>query len=430
LLKTGTRGAFLAIIGGLLVIAAINFLITKAKKVRLILGIVFVGIIGLSTVFFLTHKAPLWAHVPVLNRLVNFTSATTDIKPRLWTWGSGLAATLEKPIAGWGVEGFATPFDKYYNPNHYGIESFFDRTHNIFLEYSVSGGLLVLLPWLAIFYFYFRKLNKRPKDVWYSILFAAPIMYLIQGFFLFDTLPIYIIFFVFLAFFINSESEELHLSPNPDVTLRGVNLATAGLLVAAFGILMHQTLFLPLQKNNLLVEALIKQSSLSASAGTAQATTPAQVVDSFHVALNAKSPIGQEETIGSYEKFVLSLVENASQNSELTNNPQVQKEVRRIVDDANRWYDENQAILPGLKQQYINGGLNLRAGVSFGQTELLTRGKKQFTDALKISPTRLEFIGVLIQLAKVQGDKEALEEWGKKAELYRPDIFKLADLKK
>jgi O-antigen ligase len=430
LLKTGTRGAFLAIIAGMLVIAAINFFIRKEKNVRLTLGIIFAAIIGLSGTFFATHKAALWTHIPVLNRLVNFTSATTDIKPRLWTWGSGLAATMERPLFGWGVEGFATPFDKYYNPNHYGIESFFDRTHNIFLEYSVSGGLLVLLPWLAIFYFYYRGLRRRPKDFWYSILFTVPIMYLIQGFFLFDTLPIYLIFFTFLAFIINTETETIHFASHPNAKIQGVNIATAGLLVVGLGMLMYQTIFLPLQKNALLVQALLAQSALAANAGTPQAIAPMQVVDQFHKALLAPSPIGQEEAIGSYQKFVLNLLENASRNPDLAANPQVRKEVRAIVDDVNTWFDNNKDIFPGMKETYINGGLNLRAGISFGQADLLARGKQQFIDALETAPTRLEFISVLIQLAKVQNDMASLEKWGKQAELYRPDLFNLAEEKK
>ncbi len=430
LLKTGTRGAFLAIIAGILVVAAINFVISKNKRTRLTLGVVFAGIIALSGIFFATHRAALWAHIPVLNRLVNFTSATTDIKPRIWTWGSGLAATIERPLLGWGVEGFAVPFDKYYNPNHYGIESFFDRTHNIFLEYSVSGGLLVLLSWLAIFYYYYRRLERQPKDLWYSILFATPIMYLVQGFFLFDTLPIYLAFFIFLTLVINTETDATHLAPNPQEKLQGVNIATAGLLVVGAAMLMYQTLYLPLQKNSLLVAALMAQGQLSASAGTPQAITPMQVVDQYHEALSLASPIGQEETIGSYQKFVLGLIENASQNQQLINNPQVRKEVRTIVDDVNAWFDNNQAIFPGLKEVYINGGMNLRAGISYGQTDLLARGKQQYLSALAIAPTRLEFISVLIQLAKVQGDTEALEKWGRQAELLRPDLFSLAALKK
>jgi 4-amino-4-deoxy-L-arabinose transferase-like glycosyltransferase len=366
----------------------------------------------------------------VLNRLINFSSAVNDIKPRIWTWGSGLAGAIEKPVAGWGVENFATPFDKYYNPRHYGIESFFDRTHNIFLEYSISGGLLVLLPWLAIFFFYYRELRKRAKDMWYSVLFVVPIAYLIQGFFLFDTLPIYLAFFAFLVLFLNSDENEIHLSPNENSALVGANIATATILTLGVIGLLYYTAFLPFQKNRLIVNALLLQNTLAAqaAAGVKQTINPVEIVDAFHQALAFKSPIGQEEAVAMYQKFMLNIVENASQNEKVTSSPQARQEMKQVLDDVNKVFDDNLPIYAGLKQHFINGGINMRAGLAFNLPEYLARGKKTFTESLEKSPTRLEFIRVLIQLAQLQNDKEALEKWARRANLYRPDIFKLEEL--
>ncbi len=430
-LQTGTRGAFLGLVVSLLILAAIHFFITTNKSFRLGLGIFFlIGIVLIGT-FFATRTSPVWEKVPVLHRLINFSSAANDIKPRVWTWGSAVSGVLEKPLAGWGAENFATPFDKYYNPNHYGIESFFDRTHNIFLEYAISGGLLVLLPWLAIFFFYYRRLQKRSKDLWYSILFVVPIAYLIQGFFLFDTLPIYIAFFVFLAFFINTEANEVHLSPEKNASLHGVNIATALIFTLACGSLVYATAFRPLQKNLLLVQALMLQGRLSAdiAGGVKSAVSPVQVIDAFKTAIAYPSPIGQEESIGMYQKFVLGIIENASQNPQVTGNPQAREEVRQLLDDVNKLYDANITMYPGLKEQYINGGINLRAGLAFNLPSYLARGKDQFNDAIEKSPTRLEFIRVLIELARMEKDTESLEKWTRRANLYRPDLFKLNEAK-
>ncbi len=429
-LKTGTRGAFLGMIVALLVFAIIHFFITNDKRWRLGLGIFFGTGTMLIIIFFASHSSPIWKHVPVLNRLINFSSAVNDIKPRIWTWGSGLAGAIEKPVAGWGIENFAAPFDKYYNPRHYGIESFFDRTHNIFLEYSISGGLLVLLPWLAIFFFYYRELRKRAKDMWYSVLFVIPIAYLIQGFFLFDTLPIYLAFFAFLVLFLNSDENEIHLSPNENSALVGANIATATILTLGVIGLLYYTAFLPFQKNRLIVNALLLQNTLAAqaAAGVKQTINPVEIVDAFHQALAFKSPIGQEEAVAMYQKFMLNIVENASQNEKVTSSPQARQEMKQVLDDVNKVFDDNLPIYAGLKQHFINGGINMRAGLAFNLPEYLARGKKTFTESLEKSPTRLEFIRVLIQLAQLQNDKEALEKWARRANLYRPDIFKLEEL--
>ena len=430
-LNTGTRGAFIGVVVAMLLLAAINFLITRDRHIRLALGAIFIVIVALTGTFFLTRQAKVWQNVPVLSRLINFNSALNDIRPRLWTWGSAVSGTLERPVTGWGAENFAEPFDKYYNPKHYGIESFFDRTHNIFLEYSISGGLLVLLPWLAIFWFYYQRLNRRPKDFWYSILFVTPIAYLVQGFFLFDTLPIYLVFFIFLVLSMNTEGQEIHLLPEKGSGLRGANTATAALLAVGCGALLYYTAVIPLQKNNLLVEALVYQNTLAQNinAGGKLSVSPAQVIERFHIAMEYKSVVGQEEAVGMYQKFALNLLENASRDEKLVNDPQVRAEIRILVDDANRWYDANKGIYPGLKEQYINGGINLRAGQTFRHADYLARGREMFLDALSKAPTRLEFINVIIELAQLENDTVTLDTWSRRAAFYRPDIFKLQTIK-
>jgi O-antigen ligase len=431
-LKTGTRGAFLGLIAGLLLIAAIQFFITRNKKVRIGLGAFFALGILLTGTFFATHQAKVWEQVPVLNRLIDYKSAINDIRPRIWTWGSAVSGTLERPVAGWGAENFPYPFDKYYNPNHFGIESFFDRTHNIFLEYLITGGVILLVSWLAIFFFYYKRLASRPKDLWFTILAVTPVIYLIQGFFLFDTLPIYIGFFVFLALMLGTEQErETPLLPERSGTLGGTNLVIAVVLVAACGALIYYTAFLPIMKNRLIVRALILQNTFTAdiSRGVKSSVTPSQIINGFHAALTYSSPIGQEEAVGMYEKFILAIIENASQNPRALADKQTRADVKTLVDDANQWYDTHLGLYSGLKEQYINGGLNLRAGLSFNYPEYLERGKKMFNQAMEIAPSRLEFMRVLMELARIENDRDTFEKWLRRANLYRPDLFTLDALK-
>lgn len=429
LLKTGTRGAFLGLVAGILVVAVVNFLTTKNKKIQFTLGGIFAGGLLLAMMFFATPQAPVWQKIPVFGRLINLNSALNDIKPRIWTWQSALKGFAEKPIAGWGAENFPDAFDKYYNPNHYGIESFFDRTHNIFLEYAITGGLLVLIPWLAIFFYYYRRLQRHPKNFWYSIMFTIPIMHLVQGFFLFDTLPIYIGFFLFLVLAITTEQHTEQVPTPRESHLSGVSIATAGALTLGCAAVLYYTAYLPLQKNLMIVNALRQQNGLSVVGANGQPVVrPDQVITAFHTAMNLYSPIGQEEAIGMHQKFILTLVENVTANPQAVTNANVRAEVRSLIEDANRWFDSNPSLYPGLKAQYINGGLNLRTGVAFNQPDLLARGKKMFADALAQAPNRIEFIDVLIELAKLENDQQALNQWGRRANALRPDRFKLQEI--
>ena len=425
LLKTGTRGAFLAILVGLFILGIIALI--RTKHVRLRYGLLVVLGLGIALIafFFATRAASFWEHVPVFNRLINFESATSDIRPRIWTWNSAVKGVLDKPILGYGAENFAVPFDRYYNPGHYGIESFFDRTHNIFLEYLITGGIALLIPWLAIFYFYYRRLRKRQKDFWQAIFFTMPIVYFVQGFFLFDVLAIYLVFFLWLAFAITAEQEsELPFDTAP-IAIPFPSLLGAGALTALIVASLYFTAYLPAKKNQLLVRALLLQNQLEyeVSAKVAAPTvSPGTILDAFDTALNFKSPVGQEETIGMLQKFSIYVVDALGQNPKALASPQAASDVRGLVEKNNSWFDKNQAIMSGIKNLYLNGGLNLRAGLDFKQPDLLARGKSEYQQGLSISPTRLEFIRVLIEVAKIEKDQAAYADLVARAKELRPDL--------
>ena len=70
----------------------------------------------------------------------------------------------EKPILGWGQDGFNYVFNKYYDPAMYGQESWFDRAHNAPLDFLVAGGILGFLSYFGLFFsvlylLWFRKNN-------------------------------------------------------------------------------------------------------------------------------------------------------------------------------------------------------------------------------------------------------------------------------
>lgn len=426
LLKTGTRGVFLALLLGLIVLCVINLIINKNRNIRLLLVAGLIVLVGLPALFFATHNASTWKDVPVFNRLIDFESAKKDIQPRIWTWSSALSGVSERPITGWGQENFPYTFDKYYNPGHYGIESFFDRTHNIFLEYLISGGIILFLPWISIFVIYYLRLRRRPKNFWYSILFIMPIMYLIQGFFLFDTLPIFIVLFLFLALFIINEEGQHTLPALNETKLPSALQAIACLAVAGvIGTSLYFTTYLPAKKNLLLVNAIILQNTLidAINQGRQSAdASPESVVAAFEKAYELPSPVGQEETVGMYQKFVIFLVDAIAPSQETVNNPGVAAAVRTFVDKANAWYDNNKDSFPGIKEEYLNAGLNIRFGMVFRQPDLYQRGKELLAAAFTTSPSRLEVIRVMIEVAKLEKNTAVYESLIKAAQELRPDL--------
>ncbi len=405
LLQTGTRGALLAVIVGAFAVLVAEIWFAQTRKGQLIAFSV-LTICTISGIGFLaTNQANFWKHIPVANRFLNISGALKEIQPRLWTWGSAVAGVIERPLTGWGAENFPYAFDKYYNPKHFGIESFFDRTHNVFLEYLISGGVLLLLAYLSIFFFYYKEIKRYPRNLWKSILYALPIAYFTQGFFLFDVLPVYVILYTFIVFAINTDKTSTIDLTEERYELNGVGLA--GTLAVATILITSVIItdIFPFQKNIALANA---HRPASGDEG----------VKAFQAAYNLPSPVGQEETVAAFNRFIINIVEGTARA-----NPNIPKEaIRSVVDMANQWFDVNRSKMAGLKNTYTNGGLNLRAGILFNQADYLDRSQALYREALEIAPTRIEFIAVLLKTAKTLGDDKTYDKLLVIAKQLRPDI--------
>ncbi len=200
---TETRGAILGLAAGLLALLIYfsvgkNGLIKKLSIGLLILMIIFSGI------FWLTRNNDFWSQVPGLRRAT--PANLGDIEPRPITWVISWHSFLERPTLGFGFENFRYPFDRYYDPKllrfSFGA-TFFDKPHNVFLEYLVNAGILGFLAFMGIFatafYILFKKRdNSRNLDA--PFLAGLLVAYLVQNFFLFDTFGSYLTLFIILAF--------------------------------------------------------------------------------------------------------------------------------------------------------------------------------------------------------------------------------------
>lgn len=197
---TETRGSLLALIAGLLFLAATYIYrtyrtygtyrsyITYGIAAAIILLILF------SVVFFFTKDWPFWTSVPGLSRFTG--GALESVGPRFYAWRVAWSAFLERPIFGWGWENFYHVFNKYYEPSllRWGFpETYFDKPHNVYLEFLANTGLLGFSAYLGFLIIVF----KMAKSLWLRTLL---IIYYVHNFFAFDTLSSYLMFFVILAF--------------------------------------------------------------------------------------------------------------------------------------------------------------------------------------------------------------------------------------
>ncbi|MDO8522288.1 MAG: O-antigen ligase family protein [bacterium] len=152
LLSTGTRGTILGLIGGMLLAAFLVAMLYRgeapARRIAISLA---VSVLILGAGFWLM-RGQAWVHkVGFLDRLATISITEGTVNARIMNWGMAWQGVKERPILGWGQENYAIVFDKYYNPQMYSQEQWFDRVHDIVFDWLVAGGFLGLLSYLSLF---------------------------------------------------------------------------------------------------------------------------------------------------------------------------------------------------------------------------------------------------------------------------------------
>lgn len=203
---TGSRGAFLGIIAGfgLFFILWALFGVRDIKK-RAALGAVILFLAILPFIFISLKNTEFIKESRFLGRFANISLTDNTVQSRFTIWKMAVRSFTERPILGWGPGNFIIPYAKYYNPKMFGNEPWFDRTHNMPLEWLTSGGLAVFLLYLALMgamvWAFLTSVSSGRFDRRDAFLFVSMIAaYLFQLLFVFDILATYIMLILFLSF--------------------------------------------------------------------------------------------------------------------------------------------------------------------------------------------------------------------------------------
>ncbi len=196
---TETRGTVLGLVIGLGLAASLTLLTAGGHARRIAAGACVLLLIIIGT-FYLARDSSFVQGNHALQRVASMSLA--DGNTRFTIWGMALKGVSERPILGWGQEGFNYVFNKYYDPSLYAQEQWFDRAHNAFIDWLTAGGVLAFLLYLSLFgsalaLLWRRSELSRPER---TLLTAALVGYAIHNVFVFDNLYSYIYFFAILAF--------------------------------------------------------------------------------------------------------------------------------------------------------------------------------------------------------------------------------------
>lgn len=197
LVSTATRGAILALVAGVL-FAGMLFAFLSGKKGRKIgVGIVIAGLLVIGG-FFAIRDTAFVRQDPVLGRVASISIG--ELSTRFTLWGMAWEGVQERPLLGWGHEGYSFIFTKYFEPSLYAQEPWFDRAHSVFVDWLVYGGIPAFLLFVGLLGFGLIRLVRSNLPKAERVLLAtAVVAYIVQGLVVFDNLMSYILLAAILA---------------------------------------------------------------------------------------------------------------------------------------------------------------------------------------------------------------------------------------
>ena len=237
LLLTGARSVIFGVLMGLFITCA--YLVYK-KALRfsvLALSGSALLLFFVISLFLLATIAP--EHFDALtNRFSGLSTSVLTNDPRRYVWLAALDGIMENPVLGWGQEQFEIVFGQYYRPELWFAEPWYDRAHNVFLDWGVATGLPGLLLYLSLIFYAFRSILKSKTISTRSkaVLTGLMVAYSVSLQFHFDNLLSYFHFFSILAYLHVRETEHQAYSAlaekyTPTVSSWGKYGTTLALLV-------------------------------------------------------------------------------------------------------------------------------------------------------------------------------------------------------
>lgn len=291
---TGTRSAMLSLALSSIFIGALSVswrhivCYVKRKKTRVTASLlVIVFAIAIVVITFKDHNTS--ESSGSLSRLINNSatdySAAGTINTRFIIWNMALKGIIERPVLGWGHENFYLVFQKYFDPRLHDKEQYFDRAHNIVLDWLIHAGIIGFLSYVVVWIIAIKTLiasvrvGKLPLRDGYLI-GALLLSYLLHNSFHFDTFNTSFIFFSVLAYiqFRAGHKESLE-SVREEYTGRTY---LVGVLVAfTLIVVIYWANIKPIQE----VMALTRAVTMSKSARKADSVNVEELYESFVRAL-------------------------------------------------------------------------------------------------------------------------------------------------
>ena len=423
---TGTRGTILGLIGGVTLAALIAFITSKKKAFRYAAIGTIVGIIAIIGGFIAIKDTSFVQDNYTLGR---FADISLDAgAARFQVWNMAWQGFQERPLLGWGQENFNFVFNKYYQPEMFAQEPWFDRVHNIFLDWLIAGGILGLIAYLALpgsFLYYLWIRRSKTSSLSFSergILTGLLGGYYISLLFAFDNVVTYSLFFSLLAFMYSMTQVKKH---GGEEQKRTINITLVRVVVSVVVIVLISTLYVvnirPIQTSQQLAFALSEDSF------------PTQSIEFLQDA-HSRNTTGQQEVAEHFAFYALSLLERRDSSREVlgqaftSSGKILQEEIDKSPQDARLQFIMS-TLLQGFGYQegalpYILNALVIsedRQIIRFALADYYINSNDLeeaiilLKDTLELTPeferARVEYAAALVRVNMVDEAEELLIDW-------------------
>ena len=199
LFNTATRGAIVATVAGSM-LAALIFAVRSGKRTRTAAVGILVTLLVVVGGFFLIKDQPAIATHPIWSRVASISLSELSVRFTLWSMAA--EGVAERPVLGYGQEGYNYIFNGHYRPELYTQEPWFDRAHSVYVDWLVAGGVPALLLFIALLISAFLILFRAPNLTTAERIMLTSVLaaYALQAIVVFDNLFSYIPLAAVLAY--------------------------------------------------------------------------------------------------------------------------------------------------------------------------------------------------------------------------------------
>ncbi len=390
---TATRGTILGLIVGIFVTGLVLVFFSKGNAALKKYGAaVLIGVVLLIGGFLLIKDTSFVRENETLGRLASIS--LSEGATRFTVWGMAFQGFLERPIFGWGQENFNYVFNQYYEPSLYAQEPWFDRAHNVVLDWLIAGGLIGFLLYLSVYAVTFWYL-VRPQSTFplieRALIAGLIVAHAIHNLFVFDNLISYLFFLTIIAYV----AYQAHDVPATTEQRPSLALPQHAFIVGAPIIIILLCI----------VVYFVNVPGIATATGLIDAIRPQPggAVENFEnfKALSEKTTgLGRQEVREQLIQFALQVLRSDSPDQAFK---------QQVVEYAIEEFKDEIANNPE------DARLRLFLGSLYRQIGLGDQALAELTKALKLSPQKLTTYLELGVLYHDASDISASQEWFRKA---------------